>query len=53
MSGGLILGVGYSLGQLKYWVAAIQSSWFPESRVIRAVPLPRLVIISNVCMTLM
>jgi len=40
MSGGPILGVGHSLGKLKYWVAAIQSSWFPESRVIRAVPLP-------------
>jgi hypothetical protein len=40
MSGGPILGVAHSLGKLKYWVAAIQSSWFPESRVIRAVPLP-------------
>jgi hypothetical protein len=40
MSGGPIFGFAHSLGKLKYWIAAVQSSWYPQSRLIRGTPFP-------------
>ena len=40
MSGGPILGFADSMGTLKYWIAAVQSCWYPTSRLIRGTPFP-------------
>ncbi|MGO9600139.1 MAG: hypothetical protein ACLP7Q_19295 [Isosphaeraceae bacterium] len=40
MSGGPILGFKRTEEGVKYWVAAIQCSWYSDSRLICAVPLP-------------
>ncbi len=40
MSGGPIFGFAHSLGRAKYWIAAVQSCWYPRSRLIRGTPFP-------------
>ena len=40
MSGGPIFGFADSMGTPKYWIAAVQSCWYPRSRLIRGTPFP-------------
>jgi hypothetical protein len=41
MSGGPILGLrGTPDGGLRYWVVALQSRWFEQSRIILGCPVP-------------
>lgn len=40
MSGGPIFGLAHSLGKTKYWIGAVQSCWYPRTRLIRGTPLP-------------
>jgi hypothetical protein len=40
-SGGPILGIRKTPdGGLQYWVVALQSAWYPDSRIIRGCPVP-------------
>jgi hypothetical protein len=42
MSGGPIFGFRYKDSELRYWIVALQSSWYQSSRVIFGCPLPTL-----------
>lgn len=40
MSGGPIVGIRVDPDGVRYWVVAIQRSWFPNSRVVTGCPVP-------------
>jgi hypothetical protein len=42
MSGGPIFGFAFKSGSLRYWVVALQSSWYSQERIIYGCPLPLL-----------